>query len=154
MKKRSCCNEFGTEIRGGTSGWIVNLGQVVLWPTYYISYITDLSEPFITKWFLCIINDFHTFYMIYSFERAYCFLPRFHDRFDKLCIFRVRIRFWQEWTIYHFNCTYATNSNIYLRTQSKLNLMRNNEDSEGHFLLQKKTHSQKTFPVVPDQAVA
>ena len=31
--------------------------------------------------------------------------------------------------------------------------MRNYEGSEAHFLLQKKTHSQKTFPVVPDQAV-
>ena len=43
---------------------------------------------------------------------------------------------------------------MYLKTQSELNLMRNYEGSETHFLLQKITHSQKTIPVVPDQAVA
>ena len=33
--------------------------------------------------------------------------------------------------------------------------MRNNEDSDTYFFVSKKTHSsQKSFPVVPDQAVA
>jgi hypothetical protein len=36
----------------------------------------------------------------------------------------------------------------------ELYLMRNNEDSDTYFLVSKKTHSQKSFPVVPDQAVA
>ena len=35
-----------------------------------------------------------------------------------------------------------------------LNLMRNSQGSDTHFLWQKKTHSEKAFPLLPDQAVA
>ena len=142
MNTRSYCTESGTKIRRGTtSAWCSeNLGQLVLWPTYCISHITDLSKPFMTKWFSYIINDFRISYMICSIENIVSYQYFMIDM-----TFCDRLRFWPEWTIYHFNCTYVTNPNIYLRTQSELNLMRNHEDSETHFLWQKKLTQKKCF---------
>jgi hypothetical protein len=57
-------------------------------------------------------------------------------------------------TIYQYNCHTLRNSTPPIRTQMELYLTRNNEDSDTYFFVKKKNHSQKSFPVVPDQAVA
>ena len=58
-------------------------------------------------------------------------------------------------TIYQLNYhSLANYSTFYLRTQMELYLMGSNEDSSDTHFLCKKPHSQKSFPVVLDQAVA
>ena len=143
MNTRSYLIKFGTKIWWGASALLGFLEQVVLWPAYCRSYITDFSKPFMTKWFSYILCDFHISYMICSVEYI-VFYHYFMIDITNFDVFVERLRFWPEWTIYHFNCTYVTNSNIYLRTQSMLNILRNSQGSDTHFLWQKKNSLRKS----------